>query len=274
MRKTIAAISLLSAFAIAALAENTIHIQGSYTLILLSQRWAQLYSHKRPQTTLVVQGGDVAAAMRSLSSGNATVVQTEGGVGAQSGISFPVAVEGIAVYVNKSNPVTELTLEQLKSIFLGEITNWRKLGGPDKKILLYAGESSTGVIPYFQESVLHDAEPYPFEGKASAKELVDTIASSPEAIGYSSIYPTVNAKVLRIKKSENSPAIEATIENIRTRKYPISRYVYWHLAGKPTGELKMFAEWVLSKEGQLVVESVGYEPLTAADRATGLAKLR
>jgi phosphate transport system substrate-binding protein len=274
MKRTIPAIALLSSFVFAAIAEGTINIQGANTLILLGQRWAQIYARKRPQAQIVIQGGDVRAAMKSLSSGQTTVVQTEGDATAGSGISFPVGVEGIAVYVNQSNPISQLTLEQLKGIFLGDITNWKQVGGPDHRIVLYAGESSTGVLPYFQEAVLHDAEPYPFEGKASAKELVDTIAEHPDAIGYSSIYPTTKAKVLRVKSGGTSPAVEATIENIRTRKYPISRYVYWHLAGRPTGELKMFIEWVLSSEGQLVVESVGYEPLTAADRASGLARLR
>jgi phosphate transport system substrate-binding protein len=102
---------------------------------------------------------------------------------------------------------------------------------------------------------------------------VDAIATHPEAIGYSSIYPTVKVKVLRIQATSARPAVDATIESIRTRKYPICRYVYGHLAGKPTGELKTFVEWVLSSEGHLVVESVGYEPLLAADRAGGLAKL-
>jgi phosphate transport system substrate-binding protein len=272
MKKIIALLALLSAFGFASITENTIHIQGAPTLILLSQRWAQIYSQKRPQAKIVIQGGDLQAAMKSLASEHMTVVQTEGAA-TGSGISFPVGVEGIAVYVNQSNPVSQLTLEQLKGIFLGNITNWKQVGGGDSRIVLYAGESSTGVLPYFQEVVLHDAEPYPFEGKASAKELVDAIATHSEAIGYSSIYPTAKVKVLRIKTVSASPGVDATIENIRTGKYPICRYVYWHLAGKPTGELKTFVEWVLSSEGQLVVESVGYEPLTAADRARGLAKL-
>lgn len=273
MKKTITFVALLSALGFASIPANTIHIQGAGTLILLSQRWVQIYSQKRPQTKIVIQGGDQQAAMKALASGQATVVQTEGAASGP-GISFPVGVEGIAVYVNQTNPINQLTLEQLKGIFLGDITNWKQVGGRDSRIVLYAGESSTGVLPYFEEAVLHDAEPYPFEGKASAKELVDTIATHPEAIGYSSIYPTAKVKVLRIQASSASPAVDATIENIRNHKYPICRYVYWHLAGKPTGELKIFVEWVLSSEGQLVVESVGYEPLTAADRASGLAKLQ
>jgi phosphate transport system substrate-binding protein len=210
--------------------------------------------------------------LKDLHSGRATTVQLEGQK-PESGLSFPVGIEGIAVYVHKDNPVSELTLDQLKAIFLGDITNWKQLGGPDKKIVLYAGESSTDILPYFRESVLHDAEPYPFTGVASSKQLVETIAAASDVIGYSSVYPTTAVKAVRIKSTESAPAIEPTIESIRTRRYPLSRYVYWNLSAKPNGKLKDFCEWVLSREGQLVVESVGFEPLTPQDRLSGLAKM-
>jgi len=274
MKKTLVGVLIFSSFGFVARAQNAIHIQGADTLILLSQRWAQMYKTKHPQGEIVIQGGGGSNALKALAAGRNNIVQLESGSRFESGITFPVGVEGIAVYVNQKNPINELTLHQPEAIFLGTITNWKQIGGPDKRILLFAGESSTGVLPYFQEVVLHDEEPYPFVGKASAKDLIDTIAQEPDAIGYSSIYPNTNVKAIRVKVSDSTPGIEATIENIRTRKYPISRYVYWHLGAKPTGELKTFCQWVLSKDGQLVVESVGFEPLTPEDRASGLAKLQ
>lgn len=274
MKKVLAFALIVSWFGLAALEQNAVRIQGADTLILLSQRWAQMYKVNHPQAEIVIQGGGAANALKALTAGRTNIVQHEGGSTPESGITFPVGVEGIAVYVNPKNPINELTLHQLEGIFLGTITNWKQVGGPDRRILLFAGESSTGVLPYFQEVVLHDEEPYPFVGKASAKDLIDTVADEANAIGYSSIYPNTRVKTVRVKVSDSTPGVEATIENIRMRTYPISRYVYWHLATKPTGELKTFCEWVLSKDGQLVVESVGFEPLTSEDRAKGLAKLR
>lgn len=268
----IACIFVAFSFEFAALAQNAIQIQGADTLILLSQRWVQIYKQKQPQAQISIQGGGTARALKDLGSGRASIVQLEGSK-PESGLTFPVGIEGIAVYVNKSNPVRQLTVDQVKAVFLGEITNWKQLGGQDRRILLYAGETSTGVLPYFQEAVLHDAEPYPFVGKANAKELIETVAAEPDAIGYSSLYPTTAVNILPIKPNESARAIEATIQNIRSRRYPISRYVYWHLAARPSGELKDFCEWVLSREGQLVVESVGFEPLTPEDRVSGLWKL-
>jgi phosphate transport system substrate-binding protein len=273
MKKIFGITFLLSIFAFSASApQSVIRIEGADTLILLGQHWAQMYSQKQPHCVISVGGGTVLMAMKSLAAGRATIVQSEG-VKPESGFTFPVAVEGIAIYINKDNPVGALTLDQLRKIFLGDITNWKQVGGLDKNILLYAGESTTGVLPYFQQAVLRNAEPYPFVGEPSAKELVDTIAGQPTAIGYASIFPSDKVKVVRIKASESSPAIEASIENIRSRKYPITRYAYWHLAGKPRGAVKELCEWVLSKDGQLIVEGVGFEPLTPSDRASGMAKL-
>lgn len=273
MKKVLASALIVSSFGLTALAQNAIHIQGADTLILVSQRWAQMYKVNHPQAEIVIQGGGGPNALKALTAGRNNLVQLEGGSKPESGVTFPVGVEGIAVYVNQNNPINELTLHQLEGIFLGTITNWKQLGGSDRRILLFAGESSTGVLPYFQEVVLHDEEPYPFVGKASAKELIDTIAEEPNAIGYSSIYPNTRVKTVRVKVTDSTPGVEATIENIRTRRYPITRYIYWHLGAKPTGELKTFCEWVLSKDGQLVVESVGFEPLTPEDRGKGLARL-
>src|SRR5258708_7483332 len=188
-------------------------------------------------------------------------------------ISLPVGVEGIVFYVHESNHLTDLSVAQIRAIFLGEINNWRQLGGPDQRILLYGGESTTAIEPYLREFVLQGAEPYPYWGKSSTKELLDTVAQQPFGIGFASAGNAPHVKALRIRQTESSPAIEPTISNIRSRQYPITRYVYWYLAKKPVGPLKDFCEWVFSSQGQLVVESVGFQPLEPTDRLTALQRL-
>jgi phosphate transport system substrate-binding protein len=245
-------------------------ISGSDTMILLGQRLSQQYERRNPGTKMVIRGGGAENAFRSLGSG-VDIVQDE----AQS-TKFPVrvalGVQGIAVYVNKANPVNDLTISQLRAIFMGEIKNWKEVGGLDKPILLYAGESSTGTLAFFQQAILQGEEPYPFEGKANSKDLVDVIAANPNAIGYASLRYSPQVKVLGIKSGRTSLAVAATDETIRRHEYPISRYVYWHLSGKPTGTLLSFTQWTMSQEGQTVVESVGFEPLLPMDRKRALAK--
>jgi phosphate transport system substrate-binding protein len=177
------------------------------------------------------------------------------------------------VYVNTANPVSEITVAQLRSIFLGEITNWRQLGGKDAEIHLFAGESTSGTLAFFQDAVLRGKEPYPFWGKSTTKELIEVIASDPLAIGYASFGGTLSAKTLRVKSGQTSIAVEPSMENIRSLRYPIARAIYWGLKERSSSATEDFVRWALSSRGQLVVESVGYEPLTPSQRKSALGTL-
>jgi phosphate transport system substrate-binding protein len=242
-----------------------ITIQGSDTLILLGQRLSQLYKRHDANATFAVKGGGAGQALVSVD-----VVQDVTS-SSRRAFQFAVGVQGIAVYVNKNNPVNDLTLTQLRGIFLGEITNWKALGGPDSPILLFAGESTTGTLDYFERNILKGKEPYPFVGKANSKDLVDIIAVTPNGIGYSSLRYSPEVKTVAIKLGPTSLPVVPSSETIRNRTYPISRYVYWTLAKQPSGDLADFCVWVMSQEGQTVVESVGFEPLLPHDRSRALA---
>ena len=250
---------------------QTITIQGADTLILLGQRLSQLYKRHDLNASFLVKGGGASAAFTALGSG-VDVVQSTNSM-AKHPYQVAVGVQGIAVYVNKGNPIHELTLAQLRSIFLGEITNWKALGGPDAPISLFAGESTTGTLDFFQASVLKGMEPYPFVGKANSKDLVDVIAATPNGIGYSSLRYSPEVKAVAIKTGPSSLAITPSSETIRNRAYPISRYVYWTLSGRPTNKLADLCQWLMSQQGQTVVESVGFEPLLPRDRSHALATL-
>ena len=267
----------LVAFSCAASAQQPISIRGTDTLIYLGQRFAAIYSRTSPDTHILVQGGGAAPAMAALSSGQTDLAQFEGDRPLSDSaqlVSFPVGVQAIVVYVNQSNPVRELTLGQLHSIFVGEITNWKSLGGPDLSINLYAGESSTGTLAYFQESVLRGQEPYPFVGKSNTKALLEEIASHPEAIGYGSLASTPGIRALAIKLGPASRGVEPTEEAIRSRQYPITRHFSWVVQRRRNQALETFCRWALSSEGQLVVESVGFEPLLPRERTSALARLK
>jgi len=178
------------------------------------------------------------------------------------------------VYVNESNPVRELTIGQVRSIFTGEITNWKDLGGRDANIALYAGESSTGTLSYFRESVLHGQDPYPFVGETNTKTLLDEIGSHPSAIGYGSLGSAQGVRALAIKVGPASMGIAPTEDAIRSRQYPISRPVLWTVRRQRSRYLEAFCRWALSSEGQLVVEGVGFEPLLPSSRNSALERLQ
>jgi phosphate transport system substrate-binding protein len=255
MRTTFAAFIFLASTCLAQ------SIAGDDTLILLGQRISQVYRQADPSAQITVAGRSGVASAQIIQSSRKS-----------AGRSLPVAVQSAVIYVNKSNPVSELTLSQVRAIFMGEITNWKAVGGKDAQIKLYAGESTSGTLAFFQEVVLRGEEPYPFWGKSTTKELVETIAADPDGIGYASFSPSRAVKPIKLKSGNKSLAVEPSMDNIRAMRYPLARYLYWSVKDNP--QAVALASWLLSSQGQLVIESVGFEPITAEQRNAGLAVLR
>jgi phosphate transport system substrate-binding protein len=115
---------------------------------------------------------------------------------------------------------------------------------------------------YFKEHVLENADYYPTaQTLPGTAAVINAVARDPRGIGYGGIAYGKGIKHLRVKKDANSPAIEPTMENAQSGVYPISRFLFWYFAGQPTGDIKKLADWVMTKDGQAVVENVGYYPL-------------
>jgi phosphate transport system substrate-binding protein len=243
-------------------------------MILLGQRLAQLYRQEQPLAEIGVHGGGTTSAVAALTKGDVSIAQGYGSTAAApSGfIKLPVGVEALVLYVNEANPVSQLSLEQVQQIYLGKILNWKEVGGRDARILLYSGESTANVVPYFSEAVLRNEESIGYEGKSSTKDMLQIIAERPNAIGFASMGSAPKVKALRISRGR-AAAIAPTFDNVRTTAYPLSRYIYWYLPQHQTQNDRRFCQWVFSSKGQLVVESVGFQPLDMADRKRALLEL-
>ncbi|MGH9812204.1 MAG: phosphate ABC transporter substrate-binding protein [Candidatus Acidiferrales bacterium] len=287
-RKLIAILTLGGVLAAAGtlLAQRrNITVKGSDTLVILGQRWAEEYMKKNPGISIQVTGGGSGTGIAALINGTTDVAESSrpmkpkeiAEVKAKQGkdtLELPVAVDGLAVYVHESNPVNELTLAQLKAIYTGATKSWKEVGGNDERIILYSRENNSGTYVYFKEHVLENADYFPTaQTLPGTAAVINATAKDRRGIGYGGIAYGEGVKHLRVKKDANSPAVEPSMENVLSAQYPISRHLYWYLAGQPTGDLKAFAEWVVSKEGQEVVEKVGYYPLNEKDRQTSAAKL-
>ncbi len=219
---TLLLLSSLSSTVIMSAQSKPIQVDGSETMILFGQKCAGLYKKEAP-VEVTVRGGVVANAFKSMTDGKVDIVQSDRPVAGHNGI--PIGVHSIVVYVNNANSVSELSMAQLKGIFLGKIKNWKEVGGADQAIALFAGESTSGILDFFQEIVLGGEEPYPFWGKSTPKELIETVAVDKSAIGYTNFTETKQVKRLKIKGA-NAIAVEPTLENIRSLKYPIARNVF------------------------------------------------
>jgi phosphate transport system substrate-binding protein len=204
-----------------------------------------------------------------------------------------VALDCVAVFVHKNNPVRGLTLPQLDCIFsqtrnsgFGEITRWGQVGladladWRDLPISLYGRNAASGTYSFFKKKALFGGD-----YKDSVKEqpgsaaVVNGVASDRSGIGYSGIgYKTADVRVLRLAKDHETPLAEPTFENALNGKYPLGRGLYIYVIKKPNEPLPLlvreFIKFVLSKEGQEIVVQDGFGPLPAPAVATELEKLQ
>jgi len=289
MKRRLVTLGVLAAFTVGAVGlmaqQRNITVKGSDTLVILGQRWAEVFMSKNSGITVQVTGGGSGVGIAALINGTTDVAEASRPMKpkeiedtkAKRGkdvLELPVAVDGLAVYVHESNPITELSLQQLKAIYTGATKNWKDVGGNDEKIILYSRENSSGTYVYFKEHVLENADYFPTaQTLPGTAAVINAVAKDSRGIGYGGIAYGKGIKHLRVKRDANSPAIEPSMEKVLAGEYPISRYLYWYLAGQPAGDLKKLCEWVVSKDGQAVVEKVGYYPLSEKDRVVSAAKL-
>jgi len=289
MRKTLVIAALIAALSLgttAALAQQAnVTLKGSDTMVILGQRWAEIYMKQNPKVSIQVTGGGSGTGIAALINGTTHVAESSrpmkpaeiDNVKARQGkdvLELPVAVDGLAVYVHEANPIAEITIPQLKAIYTGAVKNWKEVGGRDERIILYSRENNSGTYVYFKEHVLENADFFPTaQTLPGTAAVINAVSKDPRGIGYGGIAYGKGIKHLRVKKDANSPGVEPSMENVLAAKYPISRFLYWYLAGQPGGELRNFVAWVLTPDGQKVVENVGYYPLNANDLKASAAKL-
>jgi len=282
MRRLIVAALATAVLAVPALAGN-ITIKGSDTMVRLGQRLAEEYMKKFPKSVIQVSGGgsgtgiaallnnstDICMASRDMKPAEYKLAQSKG-IDVKR---YSICLDGIAIFLHNSNPVSEFTLDQLKAVYTSEITNWKDLGGKDAPIILYGRENNSGTYVYFREHVLKD-EDYSercqtLPGTAS---VVNAITKDPNGIGYGGIAWATTVKHAGVKVNDTTTAVQPENEAVSNGSYPISRELYFFTRGVPTGEMKDFINWALSPEGQKVAEMVDYIPLHAEAAAANMIK--
>ena len=252
---------------------RTVSIKGSDTMVVLGQRWAEEYMKKHPETTIQVTGGgsgtgisalingttEICEASRSMKDSEKAQLKEKAGAGPEE---IVVAKDGLSVYLNDSNPLNELTMDQLKGIFTGKITNWKEVGGSDAKIIPYSRENSSGTYVFFKEHVLGNADYTPrAQAMPGTAAVVNAVSKEKSSIGYGGAAYAKGIKVIKVKKDAGSEGIAPTDATVKNGTYPLSRPLFFYLRNKPAGEIKAIVDWVLSAEGQAVVLKVGYFPI-------------
>jgi len=267
--------------------KTVISVKGSDTMVNLAQKWAEVYMQSNPNVSIQVTGGGSGTGVAALLNGTLDLANSsrelknsEFETAKQKGVIpvvYEVALDGIALIVHPDNKIDNLTVKQVSDIFSGKITNWKQLGGPDMMITLYGRENSSGTYEFFKEHVLGKNEygkqidyaisTQVLQGTAA---LGEAVARDVKGIGYGGVgYFALrnDVKILHIKKDDTSPAIspaengKVNYDVIWNGDYSISRYLYCFTNGQATGELKNYIDFILSPEGQKLVESMEYIPL-------------
>lgn len=250
-----------------------ITIKGSDTMVLLAQRWAETYMKAHPDVTLQVTGGGSGTGISALINGTTDICNSSRPMKNEekaklkekygsSGVEIKCAIDGLSIYVHQSNAVNELTLDQIRDIYSGKITNWKEVGGKDKKIITYGRENNSGTYVYFKEEVLNNVDFAPRTSSLpGTAAVVNAVSKDENGIGYGGLAYGKGIKELSVKNDASSKACAPSLESIKSGKYPLGRYLYMYLRSRPTGELKAYIDWILGNGGQKLVGDVGYVPI-------------
>lgn len=254
--------------------KQTLTVKGSDTMVQLAQAWAEEFMKQHPDILVSVTGGGsntgTAALMNKgtdICNSSRPIKEEEIAAAKQKGIDvqeFVVAQDALSVIVHPDNPISELTLAQLKDIFTGKVTNWSAFGGPDSKIVLNSRETSSGTYVFFQEHVLGKGVPFADTTmlQPATSQIVQTVAQDKGGIGYVGLgYVTDKVKAIPLKKDDAAPAVAGTIENVLNGTYPLARPLFNYTAGTPTGVVKQWLDWVRGPEGQEVVKRLDFVPI-------------
>jgi phosphate transport system substrate-binding protein len=257
-----------------AVAENTtITVKGSDTMVILAQRWAESFMKANPDVTVQVTGGGSGVGLSALVNGTTDIANASRPMKPSEreklkqryntlGIEVKAAKDGLSIYLNDTNPVKSLSLDQLKAIYSGMITNWKDVGGPDTRIILYGRENSSGTYVFFKDNVLGGGDfAATMQSLPGTAAVVNAVAKDKFGIGFGGAAYGKGIKFCPLSKTNGSTAYEPTEANVKSGNYPLSRFLFMYLRSKPTGAMKEYIDWILSAEGQKLVAEVGYFPV-------------
>lgn len=258
---------LAAALSVPALA-GPLTVKGSDTMVQLGQRWAEEYMKKNPGAKVQVTGGGSGVGLAALVNGTTDLAASSRPIKdaekeklrarySSPGTQIAVAKDGVAFYINSANPLSALTMEQLKKIYVGDITNWKEVGGPDAPIVVYSRENSSGTYVFVKDNLLNGEDYTPSaQTLPGTAAVVNAVAKEKHGIGYGGAAYATGIKELKVKVGAEE--IAPTAEAVKSGKYPLARDLYFYSRTRPTGDAKSFVDFCLSSDGQQVVEKVGY----------------
>jgi phosphate transport system substrate-binding protein len=256
---------------------------GSDTMVNLAQSWAEAYSKVVPEVSVEVSGGGSGIGMAALLNGTCDIANSSRHIepeevekakakyGADAK-ETKVGYDALAIYVHPSNPLEEISIEQLSDLYRegGPINKWSDLGvtvpGAPDEIVRVSRQNNSGTYHYFREAVVGKKSDFKKGSRDlnGSKDVVALVEGTPGAIGFSGIgYKTDKVKVLKVSKKKGEPAVEPSIETTLDKTYPIARPMFFYTPPNPPEHVSKYIAWVLAPEGQALIKEKGYIPLEA-----------
>jgi len=241
-----------------------ITIKGSTTVLPIAQITAEVFMERHPDVKISVQGGGSGIGIAGIIDGTCDIGDSSRSMKEQelsNAVSKNVnpkanlvAMDGLAVVVHPSNKLTGLTKNQVKDIYIGKISDWSALGGGTQKIVVISRDSASGTFESFGEMALDKQKVRPDAlMQASNQAVASTVPKTPGAIGYVGLgYLSSRVKALALN------GVMPSRETVLNNKYKLARPLFMYTNGSPQGVVKDFLDFVLSAEGQRLVEETGF----------------
>ncbi|GBD91768.1 phosphate-binding protein PstS precursor [bacterium BMS3Abin04] len=244
--------------------KNMIRIKGSDTMKRLVTVLANEYMKRNSEVYINVAGGGSAEGIETLIKGEVDICNSSRPMKAEEierlslfynkmGLSFLIGKDAVVLYLNKNNPVKNLSLNDVKKIYECKIKKWSEIGGDSENIKIITRNRFSGTRLFFRERFLDGeqicSDDYVFP---TTREIINFIENNKDAVGYGGYGFKGNINFAKI----NSVLPDSI--TIRNDKYPVTRYLHFYTIDEPKGDVKAFINWVISEEGQKIIEREGF----------------
>lgn len=258
-------------------AATTIQAKGSDTLLQVAQALAEAYKAVKPGIEVSVTGGGSGTGFQALQEGTTDIANASRAIKDEEveackakgiePVENLIGYDGIAVIVNKSNPIEKITIEQLSDIFTGAVTDWKALGGKGEIVIL-SRDTTSGTYEYFKEAVVQKGEKDSKLDFATSIVMLpsnsaihDEVAKTENAIGYIGLgYLSDAVKAIPVVGKDGSP-VSPSVKTVKDGSYPISRPLFMYTKKDASPEVAAYIEWIMGDEGQKIVGDEGFVPV-------------
>ena len=253
---------------------------GSDTIVNLALAWAEKYHGLYPNVEISVTGGGSGTGIAALVNGTIDIANASREIKPEEiqqakdngvkPVEFVVARDAIAVIVNPTNPVNQLSIKQISDIYSGRINNWSEVGGEDRVIVRLSRETNSGTHVYFLENVIRmgsKTDKTLFSSDTlllpSSEGITAETRDNPNAIGYDGLgYVTSEVKMIAIALDSSCPFILPSAYTVNQGQYPIARDLYMYTNNQPSGAIADYINWIMTSEAQNIVTELGFVPIS------------